>query len=790
MRLSSCLWGGSLNPIIPVCKTRPKAWSIHPERITGAQITRGYLRFFEPDVFVEAAAGLAEEVGIEESGFGFHHQRVAQLYDFVSAEEGRRPQVTLGLEIFDLYRQLYRREFQFVARHEQGIALFDGRSRDDAFIEASFGRFSEDERLSHIEPGYVDAFDPMRLSITPANWLRVVNERLRGPLYFTRHSLEIEHSTWEGGPTIFIVDPSSWLDLIDLWNARLFRRSIIPVNVHWLDEMKPYLRDLVERTYRPLPGNPHGVMISSTVEFGRSIREDRAKAICKGTFDRLPKGSWAMKLWYDSIWYEDRSDMVARPQRARVSAAEANIELAAEGADRNTVRFQSLSPEFAERFGGRAARWANVLNLRDFRNRSGLALMMPSHLEDPHRSRIRLSEPLLSSREGLVLLQHFKDHGEYLQLTSGRDAIVGWLKRREIDAKPSDAGRVADQVITSLDGFWGAHILAHAETLKLLNKMAKSVRERPEGRVEEYSDRTAAVAAWDRLLGERASRGGLPTAKLDDFVKAGALRLGLTIRCTNCEKTNWYGLAELDSQVTCSRCLQVFDFPQGDLNFTNTPWHYRVAGPYSVPDFAGGAYATILALRTFSSLLGSGDGSITYSTNLDLELDGKSMEVDFVCWYRRKRMRERHEEPAVVVGEAKSFATDAIQKKDVDRMKTLAAKLPGVFIVFAVLKEQLSKTEKDLVSNLALWGRVPLADGRPRASVVVLTSNELFSEHNVSFAWKEIGGKHAKLVESASVWLDNLETLAECTQQLYLGLPDYWRWLGDRKKARKSRKKK
>ena len=45
MRLSSCLWGGSLSPIIPVCRTKPKPWSSHHERISGAQITQGYLRF-------------------------------------------------------------------------------------------------------------------------------------------------------------------------------------------------------------------------------------------------------------------------------------------------------------------------------------------------------------------------------------------------------------------------------------------------------------------------------------------------------------------------------------------------------------------------------------------------------------------------------------------------------------------------------------------------------------------------------------------------------------------------
>ena len=35
----------------------------------------------------------------------------------------------------------------------------------------------------------------------------------------------------------------------------------------------------------------------------------------------------------------------------------------------------------------------NVLTARDYSQREGLALLLPSHLKDPHRSRIRLGEP-------------------------------------------------------------------------------------------------------------------------------------------------------------------------------------------------------------------------------------------------------------------------------------------------------------------------------------------------------------------------------------------------------------
>jgi hypothetical protein len=105
-------------------------------------------------------------------------------------------------------------------------------------------------------------------------------------------------------------------------------------------------------------------------------------------------------------------------------------------------------------------------------------------------------------------------------------------------------------------------------------------------------------------------------------------------------------------------------------------------------------------------------------------------------------------------------------------MRKLAEKFLGAFLVFATLKDELSDAEKAEIAQLATWGRERLPDRRPRAPVIVLTGLELFSSWHINQSWKERGGWHAKFIKSPSVRLDNLWTLAEFTQQLYLGLPD------------------
>ena len=48
---------------------------------------------------------------------------------------------------------------------------------------------------------------------------------------------------------------------------------------------------------------------------------------------------------------------------------------------------------------------------------------------------------------------------------------------------------------------------------------------------------------WQGLIGKRNRESRLhKDFTLDSFIKAGVLRLGLSLDCTNCMHQNWYGL--------------------------------------------------------------------------------------------------------------------------------------------------------------------------------------------------------------------------------------------------------
>ena len=272
---------------------------------------------------------------------------------------------------------------------------------------------------------------------------------------------------------------------------------------------------------------------------------------------------------------------------------------------------------------------------------------------------------------------------------------------------------------------------------------------------------------------------------LDRFVETGALKLGLSVSCPNCQKKNWYGLDDLAEKVSCERCLKEFNFPQGNSN--KPQWKYRVAGPYSVPGYAGGSYATVLALNCIAHKLGPYQNSaITFSTNLDLEVNGKSLEIDFACWFQRKGYMDRQVEPIFLVGGAKSFAENSFSKDDIARLKQVGQRMPGTFLIFATLKLELSLEERSQIGKLAKWGRLPDSSGNPRNPVIVLTGTELLESypHKISEAWKKAGGKRQNLVKLAYLRMDNLWTLADLTQQAYLELQPTGEWLHEYWKRR------
>ena len=113
MRICACLWGGAYNPISPVFRKRPRDWRPDiPDFLTGVQIARGYVEYFERDVFVEADPKLLERIGLGElRDTSALRPPVIPLDALLACRPNRdRSEFEFGLGIVDVLNDIYERE--------------------------------------------------------------------------------------------------------------------------------------------------------------------------------------------------------------------------------------------------------------------------------------------------------------------------------------------------------------------------------------------------------------------------------------------------------------------------------------------------------------------------------------------------------------------------------------------------------------------------------------------------------------------------------------------------------
>lgn len=792
MRACACLWGGVYNPIIPVFRVTPKEWKSESfERLTGSAIARGYVNYFEPDVFVESEHGLLEKAGLgalrEEHIIG---QQVVSLKKFLAPQDHRDwSEPAFGLSIIDVFRHLYETERRFQLRDKRPSVLVKPEN-DSGLVEAVFGTYPRQKDTAYLAQGYKDVFKPKVLEASPASWLEVFKDGAATPLRVTRHKIDVQRF-WYHDLLVYVFDPTKPTDLIDLWNMRLDARPVLPVPIGWFESLIDYIRELINEEHRPVRGNPSGIMHNATVEFGRSIVKCQVESLTKKLKNKsLHKGALSVKHWRNPVWEQRAEEGIHQEQRLEVTAGERTVSLSIREEQELTASFDTLAPEFASRYGGHSCRWVNALRVSAYGHEK-IATVLPFNIFDRRWPPLgRGIERITVASEGWILSQLYTNSSETLTLLTKEDAIIGSLEGLGIKAKLSDPGHIAKQMLDHLEGLWGVHLLADLETLQLLNKMAGGVRRKfndSETIEETFERRSAPVKDWTDLLARRKERGSLPRLELADFTNRNIIRLGLETDCPHCQATNWHNLTAVDYAVTCERCLNRYDFPQAQLREWNRNWYYRVVGPFSVPDYARGSYSALLTLRALAAIGGS-FREMTFSTAMDMEFDGVNAEADFVAWRRSEKFGV-HILPELVIGETKSLGRgELIKRKDLRKLRDIGQKLPGAAMVVSVLRDEFTATEKDLLRSFVKWGRRQDDYGRPTNPVILLTAHELFFEHLISATWKSLGQPYEAFADYYNT--KNLHNFADATQKIYLGLPSIHEQRKAERKRRAKKKKK
>ncbi len=789
MRFSACLWGGAYNPIIPVMKSLPSAWrDPHGLKANASDITRGYIRYFEPDAYVEAEEGLLEAAGLE--AFRLRHgigTRVLPLSGLMAKQHNRDwAEPSFGLTIFDAMRDIYTKELQFETRQPRTASLVKPDS-NSLIAEAVFGCYPGGKLLDYFRAYYRTIFKPEEVPASPDAWRSAFRKGSFTPLRLTRYKIEAEVNR-NDALTLFVFDPANALDCIDIWNIRSEQRSVLPVPVDWWRDLLPDIRSLLELESQSTNGNPHALMHCSTIEFARSISEDRANKLTKELAGDLAEGSALFKLWRTPVWRTPMKQQYLQNEvPMELKSAEKLITLPVDEISLATT-FETLAPEFANKYGSSSLRWINTVQPSHFHG-DHLGTTLPFNSFDPYSKMIQsFGEPVLIGRKGWSIGIQHKNTNARLTIPSPENAVISALKRFGVEARPSEPGHIAKQILGHVGGLGGMRLLADVGTLEILNTMAGGIRRKSVGGAEKeelFDRRSKPVREWHALI-ERRKKQCLGVSSLSDFTSRNIIRLGLQSQCPNCANLNWHTLTVVDYDVTCERCQRAYPFPQSSLQRNNGNWSFRVVGPFAVPDYARGSYGALLALRAIGNVNIGPNNPMAYSTALSLSFEGIEAEADFVA-LRSPDQLGPQSDPELIICEAKSFgAGPLIISKDIAKLRAIAKKIEGSIIVISVLRDKFVAAELKLIEPFVKWCRRPSANGGMRNPVILLTGHEAFCPFNIGLTWKELGGEHAKFSDFKH--RDSLMAFAEATQSIHLGLKSYQAELLENLEAKRATK--
>jgi hypothetical protein len=748
MQISSFLWGGIYNPIIPIFSRAPKVWKKGDpiSRYKGKEILAGYLEAYNPDYVVPVGRCVGKKLDVG-------NREIISVSEILSGidEDGT---AKYGVGLFEILSDFYSKELKYKRKKPLEFYLFKLPKQGNLFFTSVFG--SLPEKINKIvDEHWAEHLEAHKEKVSFSNF----GEFLKPGKLFIRRLLYQDIETRggggiRGGNCLFFMDANNTHDIIDFWNLRALGWIVVPIAKQgtFSDSTKQLAKSFVEEHSGMSKWNNY--YIRATVMRARSVDEKLAMEFMKGldiAKDEKSEGSrWVFQHWYPRLW-----DEWARDKDGAVCS---EIEVSSNGTDYNgcqeSVSVRTVDPSFVARFGGHGSpRYANVIEIRTYCNDDIYAEVIPDSGSELTRvlSGIGLREWRFTRKESVFLVQH-SNWRIHIPIPKAEDVFRAWLKDNGLDAQLSSSGKIAKQMVKQLGGTWGLATISNEELIGLLRDME-------DGKVMEkdaFWGRISKIANNSKFVKRE------PAEVLKRYMDIGMFRLGATIQCPICSHRSWFTVDNLDYKLRCVNCLDNFDLPSHSPD--EIKWSYRTFGPFSLCGSAEGSYSTLLVLRLFSKIL---DGAVTPMMSFLTKIDGAEKEIDLGLLLRESS-HNREGEVRPVFAECKTY--NKFEKSDVDKLDKLAERFPGSIIVFATLRDSLTDKEKKLLKPLVNKCRRYWKADKPHNHVLILTKTELFADLSIDYAWKDASDEKYKKFAERTFYTDRLLHICDATQQLYLGM--------------------
>ena len=681
--LSTALWGGMFNPIIPV------------EQIDSAA---ALLRAFDPDLLVRLSSSAPPPQLTQR-----YEQRVIERAGLVQCDERtRRRHLGLGFDIMPLLRDMQETDSRYKALPSSAVLPCpvdaDGWRH---FCAVAYGSF---DFLPEQDLGLPDAWcGAIRAERVDLPELTAPPVHAHLPIHTTRHGLRLYGGQAScSSHVVYVGDHRSCVDLIDFWNLRATGRQVVFVPAAARGNFETWVRSVVtEGNYRINDHLDNTADIQRGPSVGQQVFEEVVRWIAGLSGARVSARNWSMRYGMNEEVY------VGDVHVAALDGACGDEVGLLEDSTITPVRM--VPPPFldgdAPTFG--RFRWVVDASLFCGARAEELIFSFPSDHrveEVVRRAMCRPSETFRLSRHGLAFLEHSPSSHLHLRPVRQDDVMHALLKGGGYSAEPSAPGRYAELIIRKLGSLhYDCRVLKIDGVRRALQKLSDG-SSLTQGNIIDLIK-----SSWrDDLYKLLHLRGGWSQANFatafDLLLEHRMVRPGLGLQCTTCRKKDWYHVSEFTEDFTCRFC-----FSCQRVQFSSAKhWQYRADGLFQLPAGAQGSFAVIVSLWRLAAL-GGLSSRFGYVTGRDIVANGKSAEIDFAC----VRLGRDTGDYELVLGEAK---TTNFSEADIQKLVSVGSRFARKpYLTFSPLKDHISDPERQ-------WLGALVAD---KWSVIALTREEL-----------------------------------------------------------------
>lgn len=775
---ATSLWGGVFFPIIPIHKRVPKRWRHELPGLQSARaIVEGYIEAFDPDALVV----LCKEVPAYIHEFQIDTIALQDLWH-------RRPtykpvpEPSYGISILDLLRGIYDEHFRYKTTYPVRFVIPKIPKTSGLFWASVFGDY-DPEIMRFIKDEWGDAFFLEQSIASVENYADLTEPEILFPRRITETALERSGNLRFGKDAcVFFMDDTKVQDIVDFWNLRATGRNVVPIPKSLLhsESLQKLVAKFLIQNRLPWPHQPENFDVVSFIRSRNTKMEEMSAYAASLPLPKIsspsPGNSYLMlQHWYPRLW-----DSWARPHDGGILDVYHDNERVIDihSISDLELRLRPLLPKFLSHDYVPSSHGvcANELDFNLYGADQFFAEVYPrvhgEHLQTAIEGLMRREWRI--GRNGLVkLVQH--SIAETRTIPQSSAVFFAWLRDRGWTAELSPPGILANELFKRMDG--NTPIFVNKKLLTLLEHMnGGSVNKDglPIGDTKDI-EREISVAEVKSRLGGKSKNFML----YEHLLKKEVFRLGLKAQCPNCQRGSWFSLSALSEKLECPKCLNSFP-AAGNIDQTKGGWYYRTTGPFSVPNYADGAYTVLLTIHALSAhLLSYMRTTPVPSFVAKSEADDRVLEADLAMLWKHPTFG-RYEE-GVLFGECKTYGL--FEKKDIERMAHIGAAFPGAILVFSTLRELLTRKEIASLRRLAASGRRKWKSDKPLNPVMILTGKELLSAVPPPHCWVEDGSTKNEMR------IDGMLSLCDATQQRYLHLPPWHEERRARNAARHSRRK-